>query len=77
MALPRHNVPQYMGNAVWDGNVLDLSSAVKAMLGDPFAFAVAPEVDALRTLLTMPNATARERAGVVWARLPDSLRSAI
>ena len=48
MRFPRHNVPQYSGNAVWDGNSLTLADAVKAMLGDPFAFGVSPEFDALR-----------------------------
>ena len=48
MRFPRHNVPQYSGNAVWDGNSLTLAIAVKAMLGDPFAFAVSPEFDAVR-----------------------------
>ena len=39
MHFPRHNVPQYMGNAVWDARgAIDLETAVRAMLGDPFAY---------------------------------------
>ena len=50
MQFPRHNVPQYSGNAVWDAASLDLQTAVAALLGDPFAFAVSPAMDALRHL---------------------------
>ena len=50
MEFPRHNVEQYSGNAVWDGPTLSLGSAVGAMLGDPFEFAISPEMDALRRL---------------------------
>jgi len=52
MQLPRHNVPQYMGNGVWDALARDgFGRLLGAMMGDPFAFVVAPEVDALRRLL--------------------------
>ena len=51
MRFPRHNVPQFTGNAIWDGPVLTLGSAVGAMLGDPFEFAVSPELDGLRHVL--------------------------
>ena len=51
MAFPRLNVPQFAGNAVWDGHVLDAAGAIGAMLGDPFQFGVTPELDALRRLL--------------------------
>jgi hypothetical protein len=47
MQFPRHNVPQFAGNAVWDGPALDLGGAVRAMLGSPFDFAVSPEMHAL------------------------------
>lgn len=56
MQLPRHNVPQYMGNGVWDALARDgFGRLVKAMMGDPFAFTIAPEVDALRRLLMTPS----------------------
>lgn len=54
MRFPRTNVPQYGGNAVWDGNAITFSEAISAMLGDPFQFAVSPELDALRQLLMEP-----------------------
>ena len=52
MQFPRHNVPQYTGNSVWDGPIHDLESAIRAMLGDPFAFAMSPEMDALQRLFS-------------------------
>ena len=55
MAFPRHNVRQYMGNAPWDAQVMGLGDTVRAMLGDPFAFAVSPELDVLRQLLQKPE----------------------
>ena len=61
MHLPRTNVPQYAGNAVWDGRVLDLPGAVGAMLGDPFQYAVTPELDALRGLFMGLAANERRR----------------
>ena len=58
MKLPRHNVPQFLGNAPWDGLARDgFERLVQAMLGDPFAFTIAPEVDALRRLLLAPSAS--------------------
>lgn len=51
MQFPRHNVPSYSGNAVWDGDFLSFGSAIGAMLGDPFEFARTPEVDVLAMLL--------------------------
>ena len=63
MGLPRHNVYQYTGNAVWDGLARDgFSRLVAAMLGDPFAFVVAPEMDALRRLLQEPTLTSQQLA---------------
>ena len=58
MQLPRHNVPQYLGNAVWDGLARDsFGRTVSAMMGDPFSFVAAPEFDALRRLLQDPSLT--------------------
>ena len=74
MNLPRHNVPQYMGNAVWDGHVLDLPGAVRAMLGDPLSFAVSPELDAIRTLLMLPNSSAHSRASRLDKAWPNDYR---
>ena len=52
MKLPRHNVPQYMGNAVWDArSVVTLDSAIGAMLGDPFRYARSTPLDLLTRLL--------------------------
>jgi len=52
MRMPRHNVPQYMGNAVWDAfGVLKFDSAVGAMLGDPFQYAKSANLDILVRLL--------------------------
>ena len=52
MAWPRHNVPQYMGNAVWDAyGAVTLGVAVRAMLGDPFAYARSVNVELLARLL--------------------------
>ena len=48
MAFPRNNVRHYMGNAVWDGQGLTAGEGIAAMLGDPFSFAITPELDALR-----------------------------
>ena len=60
MQLPRHNVPQFLGNAVWDGLARDgFGRLISAMMGDPFAFVVAPEVDALRRLLMDASLTPR------------------
>lgn len=61
MSFPRDNVPQYAGNGVWDSKGLSLSSAVGAMLGDPFQFAMTPEFDALRRLFQGDGATASAR----------------
>lgn len=58
MTFPRHNVRQYMGNAPWDARSMGLGEAVAAMLGDPFAFAVSPELDVLRRLLQKPSLNA-------------------
>lgn len=60
MSFPRDNVPQYAGNGVWDSRGISLSSAVGAMLGDPFQFAVSPEFDALRRLFKGDDATTNE-----------------
>jgi len=58
MQLPRHNVPQYLGNAPWDGVARDsFGRLVSAMMGDPFAFVVTPELDALRRVLMSPEIT--------------------
>ena len=52
MGFPRHNVPQYMGNGVWDARgVVLLTTAVGAMLGDPFQFARSPNLELLIRLL--------------------------
>ena len=42
MSIPRHNVPQYMGDGVWDGATITTAGAVAAMLGDPFAYTPSP-----------------------------------
>jgi len=50
--MPRHNVPQYMGNAVWDARgVVNFDTAVGAMLGDPFQYARSSYLDLLSRLL--------------------------
>ena len=49
---PRENVPQYLGNGVWDGHSLEFSGAIKAMMGDPFSFTVSPEMAALARKLS-------------------------
>ena len=52
MRWPRHNVPQYMGNAVWDARgVSTLETAIGAMLGDPFQYARSVNVELLLRLL--------------------------
>jgi hypothetical protein len=67
MQFPRHNVPQYSGNAIWDGPTLDVGTAVRAMLGDPFAFAVSPDFDALRHIfLGRSNRDMMERMEHRW-----------
>lgn len=71
MQFPRHNVPQYLGNAVWDGMARDgFPRMVAAVMGDPFAFMIAPELDALRRLLTntrlSPGALAHQLAAA-WS----------
>jgi len=71
MTFPRHNRPQFLGNAVWDGVARDsFGRLVRAMLGDPFAFVIAPEVDALRRRLQQPGLSPQELAnqiGAAWS----------
>lgn len=74
MSFPRHNVLQYMGNDVWDSTADSLGEMVAAMLGDPFAFTVAPEVDALRRLLRDPSLSAlalSSQVARVWMGNPN------
>ena len=82
MELPRHNVPQYLGNAVWDGLARDSTGRLIAgLLGDPFAFVVAPEMDALRRLLMDASLTPAglraqmERAWSIDVRYESSFNS--
>ena len=51
MEFPRHNVLQYIGNGVWQGNGLSFSQAVAAMLGDPFAYTSSPVFAAYKGML--------------------------
>ena len=52
MQFPRHNIPQYMGNAVWDAyGAMSLPTALRAMLGDPFAYARSASLELLVRLL--------------------------
>ena len=52
MRWPRHNVPQYMGNAVWDArSVSTMESSIGAMLGDPFQYARSSSLDLMVRLL--------------------------
>jgi len=67
MTFPRHNVPQHMGNAPWDAKA-GLGDGVAAMLGDPFAFVVSPELDALRRLFRSPSIEAQQLAAQVGAK---------
>ena len=60
MTLPRLNVAQYAGNGIWDGNFQAFSSAIAALLGDPFEFAMAPEMHALFVALEGRVKTQRE-----------------
>jgi hypothetical protein len=51
MSFPRHNVLQYVGNGVWQGNGLSFEQALAAMLGDPFAYTGSPAFAAYKALL--------------------------
>ena len=52
MQVPRHNVQQYMGNAVWDAQgAINFESALAAMLGDPFQYTASPYLAVLAQLL--------------------------
>jgi len=66
MGFPRHNVPQHMGNAPWDAGA-GMGDAVAAMLGDPFAFVVSAELDALRRLFASPWMDAQQLASHMHA----------
>lgn len=58
MHFPRHNTPQYTGNAVWDArSLLSIERAVAAILGDPFVFARSPYMDALRLVFSGLNSS--------------------
>ena len=50
MQMPRHNVPHYTGNGIWDGKVLSLPEAIAAMLSDPFAYGSSPMFAAYKAL---------------------------
>jgi len=75
MHLPRHNVPQYSGNAVWDSLARDdgFGRAIAALLGDPFAFVITPEVDAFRRVFLEPSLSSNqltEQLDRAWAADP-------
>ena len=79
--MPRHNVRQYMGNAVWGASgAIDFQGGLAAMLGDPFQYTKSPNMAALIHLIQGREGDDLERAlsssfkleerytGVDWSR---------
>ena len=53
MQFPRHNVPHYTANAVWDArSMMSVEVAVASMLGDPFGHARSVYMDVLRLVFS-------------------------